>query len=400
MKCVRGPKVLRWGVALALGLLPLISAHAVYDPSSTVKEGKRWAISAGLRTGYDDNTTTASSNKKGSWFGGFNVLGRYSYPTDTSFFSVATSGNGNFFASRPGDLFDSSDAVDMTFAHTFSPRLSLDVANHFRYGQEPQLADNNTIYRRSGDYINNGISVGLSYQLSTKWFLDFSLGDDIWYYSDTQLGDDLSRQAVSIGPSLRYRLTEKTSLSLGYSYTTIIYTTSPRDAQSHNVTVGISQSITSKWSASLNSGISIRTEDNITSKATHTEPFFSFDTSYAVSEKASFNAGVRNSFQETDEATYYFAKSTSGYLGFNWSFARNLSSSSTLNIVNNGLDNAIVPNTASGDEMTYLFNQGFNWSLRENVSLSLNYTWTLVDSNLPNRSYRRNVVSVGANFSF
>jgi hypothetical protein len=78
-----GPKVLLWGVVLALFLLP--TARAVYDPDGTVKKGKRWAISAGLRTGYDDNPMTQTSNPKGSWFGGFNGMGRYSYPTDTSF---------------------------------------------------------------------------------------------------------------------------------------------------------------------------------------------------------------------------------------------------------------------------------------------------------------------------
>jgi hypothetical protein len=376
------------------------SASAVYDPNNVVKKGKRWAISAGLRTGYDDNTTTASHDKKGSWFGGVNMLGRYSYPTDTSFFSAATSANGNLFADRPGDIFDFNNGVDLTFAHTFSPRLSLDMSDSFRFGQEPQLTDNNTIYRREGDYINNGFSFGLSYQLGAKWFLDLSFSHDLWHYSDAGLRQDLERQTVSAGPTLRYRLTEATSLSLGYSYTTIMYDQSPRDAESHTATVGVSQSITRRWSASLDTGASMRTEDNVGSKATHTEPFVGFSTTYNAAERLMFNGGLRHSFQETDAITYYFSRTSSGFLSANWGFARNLSSVTTLNLVDSELTNAIAGNSGTVDEWTYVVNQQFVWNISDYLSLDLRYSWTRVDSPLEDRSYRRNVVSVGANFLF
>ena len=400
MERVCGPRLLLWGLAIAF--LFLSTAHAVYDPENTVKKGKRWAISAGLRTGYDDNPMTQTTNPQGSWFGGFTGMGRYSYPTDTSFFTASTSMYGNLFADRPGNMFDFSDSIDMTFAHTFSPRLSLDVSDHFRYGRDPQLADNNTVYRYEGDYVNNGLNVGLSYQLSTKWFLDFSVSDDMWYYSDSQTRQDLARQAITVGPTLRYRLTEKTTLSGGYTFSDIAYDTSPRDAQSQNLTAGISQAITPKWSASLNAGVSLRTEDNPTSKTSHTEPFFDFGTSYAISEKATLSAGARNSFQETDVQSYYFSTTTSGYMAFNWSFARDLSSSTTMNIVSSELSNAMAQaqDTGSYNDMTYVVSQTFSWKLRENLSLDLVYSWTRLDSDLPNRAYRRNVVSVGANVLF
>ncbi|MCC7517977.1 MAG: hypothetical protein IT578_02205 [Verrucomicrobiae bacterium] len=398
MKRLRNLMAWLGGTAIFCSLVTGVRAE--YDPQGTVKKGKRWAISTGLRSGYDDNSTTASNNKHGSWFSGFNVLGRYSYPTDTSFFSAATAANGNFFADRPGSIFDFSNGVDLTFAHTFSPRLSLDLTDHFRFGQEPQLAENNTIYRRAGDFVNNGVNLGLSYQLSTKWFLDYNLAHDLWHYSDAQLKQDLERQAISTGPTLRYRVTELTTLSLGYSYGRIMYDKSPRDAETHTTTAGIMQSITRKWNASLDAGATVRKEDTITSKESHVEPFVSFGTTYLVSQKAKINAGVRHSFQETDAATFYFSKTTSSYFGFDWEFARNLSSSTSLNIVDSELANAIVTGTAAVDEWTWVVNQVFSWQVREELTLDLRYTWTRLDSPLENRSYRRNVVSVGASYLF
>lgn len=377
----------------------IATARAEYDPEGVVKKGKRWAISAGLRTGYDDNSTTATNDKKGSWFGGFNILGRYSYPTDTSFFSAATTVYGNFFADRPGDVFDFSNSFDLTFAHTFSPRLSLDVVDHFRFGQEPQLSDNNTVYRREGDYINNGINAGLAYQLSTKWFLDFSVAHDLWHYNDSLLKQDLERQAVTVGPSLRYRYSESTTFSMGYSYTAIIYDQSPRDAENHNFTVGVSQAITRKWFASLDAGASIRTEDNVTSKESHAEPFVGFGTTYQIAEKARLFGGLRHSFQETDAVSFYFSKTTSGYAGFAWAFAPHLSMETNLNIVNSELSNAIA-GAGPATEMTYVVAQGVSWGIRENLSVDLKYNWTRLDSELANRSYRRNVISFGANYLF
>ena len=89
-------------------------------------------------------------------------------------------------------------------------------------------------------------------------------------------------------------------------------------------------------------------------------------------------------------------------MAFNWSFARDLSSSTTMNIVSSELSNAMAQaqDTGSYNDMTYVVSQTFSWKLRENLSLDLVYSWTRLDSDLPNRAYRRNVVSVGANVLF
>ncbi len=384
----------------ALVLLSSHTAFAVYDPQGAVKSGKRWAISAGLRTGYDDNTTTATNDKKGSFFSGLDLGGRYSYPTDTSFFSVSTGAHANLFADRPGSAFDFANSVDFNFAHTFNPRLSLDAADHFRYGQEPQLAENNVVYRQTGTFYNNGFNAGLSYQLSNKWFTGFSISHDVWFYDDAGLRRDLQRQAVGVGPSLTYRLTEKTSLTLSYNYMDMMYDQSPRDAQTHRVDVGISQNLTKKWNVNLSAGPEIRQEDNVNSKGSSLTPYVSLGSSYAVSEKSTLNGSVRYSHQETDLTQFFASDSAFGQLSYDWNFARDLSSSTAFSIVDSDYNDPLSTTTQHGEEWTYLVDQTFTWRFRESMTLDLRYTWSKVSSDFALRDYTRNVVSLGASYLF
>ena len=384
---------------LAFFILPLPS-WAVYDPGGAVRKGQRWAISTGLRTGYDDNTTTATTDKHASWFNGMDINGRYSYPTDTTFVSVSTGARGTFFIDRPGSDFDFNDSFDFTLAHTFSPRLNLDITDALRFGQEPQLEENNSVLRRTGNYVNNGVNVGLSYQLTTKWFMDLGFNHDLWSYEDSTLGNVLDRQAIGGGPSLRYRLTEKTSLSLNYRFTRTAYDTSPRSANTHAVTAGISQSFTRRWSISLDAGGELRQEDNEYSHRTLTSPYANFTTSYMISETARLFGGVRYSFQETDISTFFESYTVMGYGGFHWDFARHFSSDTNLNLVNNQLSDPLTAGTANVSEWTYLVTESINWNLRENINLSLDYTFTRLDSEVALRGYRRNVVTLKASYLF
>ena len=186
-----------------------LDVQAAYDPYGSVRRGKRWSVSSSLRTGYDDNTTTAPFNRRGSWFNSLDLSLTYSYPTDTSFFSVRTGAGGTLFSNRPDDDFDFKNAFDFTFAHTFNPRLTLDITDHLRFGQEPELAENNVILRRQGNYINNGVNTIVSYNFAPKWHFDLAFLHDLWTYDDSVLSDILGRQSYGGGPSVRYRFTEK-----------------------------------------------------------------------------------------------------------------------------------------------------------------------------------------------
>lgn len=390
-------------VILALGVGCSV-ARAVYDPHPVVSKGRRWSLSTGLRTGYDDNTT-ATENGKGSFFNGFNVSGTYSYPTDTSFLSVHTQLNGEIYNERQGSGdFDFGNAFDFVFAHTFSPRLNLDATDHLRFGQEPQLGDNNAILRRTGDYVNNAINFGLSYQLTGKWFADMGLSHDIWTYDDAQVQADLGRQSIGVAPGVRYRLTEKLSLNSGYSYTRTEYDQSPRSSNTHSFTVGASQVFSRRWSANGSVGGELRQEDGPLGSNSFMTPFFSLGTSYLLNDKITLSLGTRYSFQETDLTAFFASRTISSFGNITWNIFRNVNSSTGLTVLHSDYSDLSASTGTTplgeGSEIIYVFDQNISWQIRQNISLTLKYTHTEVDSDFALRGYSRNRTELGASYQF
>ncbi len=59
-----------------------------------------------------------------------------------------------------------------------------------------------------------------------------------------------------------------------------------------------------------------------------------------------------------------------------------------------------VAGTADANEQIYLASERISWALRENLSLSLSYAFTKVESDIALRSYNRNIVTLSAAYIF
>ncbi len=381
-------------------MISAATVQAIYNPDLVVKKGKRWAISTGVRTGYDDNVLTTTTDRQESIFSTVELSGVYAYPTDTTYVSIRTGALGNIFYNRPGSDFDFNNSFDFTFAHTFSPRLNLDVRDHFRYGQEPEISDNNVLVRRQGNYINNGLSAGLAYQLTRQWFVDLAFAHDLWSYDESVLASVLDRQTVGGGPSLRYRLSERTTLSANYRYFRNEYDQSPRSADDHVGSLGVSQDLTPRWNVNLNGGEEIRHEDNPSAQSTLYSPYVDFGTSYKLAEQTILSGGVRYSFQDTDVNSYFVSRSISGNVSLDWQISKEVASLSSINLIMSDLSDPLSTTSPDGNEHTWVLTQKISWQVFENLNLSLRYSYTNLDSDFALRSYHRNLISLGVNYYF
>jgi hypothetical protein len=388
---------------LVLGLSAILvsKAFAVYDPSgSGGKFGKRWIVTGDLRAGYDDNTTTATVDPEGSAFGEVSASGSYSYPTDTTFSSVRIGASGTQYISRPDSAFDFATSLDTTFSHTFTPRLNLDTSDHFRFAQEPQIAENNVISRRQGDHVSNAFNSGLSYEYSPRWFSDFSVFHELWDYRDELTALTLDRQSFGASPGIRHRLSEKTTLGLNYHFARVDYKDSPRDADTHTLTAEWNQSITRRWNSNVELGGSVRREDNDFSDDFFYTPFVSLSTTYLLSTTANVTGGIRYSFQETDIGTYLESRALLAYLRTSWKFAKGFTWDNGIDFVGNQMTDPVFSGLPDVDERTVVLSEKVSWKFTEHMGVFFSYSFTKFDSDLANRSYDRNIVTLGSSILF
>jgi len=392
------------------------SAQAIYDPELILKKGKRWSVAVAATTGYDDNINTSALTPQGSLFSVLGVDGVYAYPSDNTYLSVRGGTHATWYFQRQGNGMDQDDAVDINFTHTFSPRLNFDMHDHLRFGQQPEISSDNVIVRRQGDYVNNGVDLGLSYQLQRQWYVDFSLYHDIWSYADLQIASVLSRQAYGGGPSVRYRMSDRTTFSANYRLTEVAYELSPRSALDHVVTAGFSHDLRPRWNVNAEGGLEIRQPDLATSSSTASSssttasgaassdmlvaPFFTLSSSYKITEQTILTGGLRYSFQDTDLSTYYVSRSTSGYGIFDWRIYKNLTSVSSLDLIHTELTDPIVAGTPETQEDTFVIAEKVTWRLAENLDLSLKYSYTELASSVALRGYNRTIFSFGATYLF
>ena len=80
------------------------------------------------------------------------------------------------------------------------------------------------------------------------------------------LADSLDRQAFGGGPSFRYNLTEKITLSANTRLTRTAYDHNPKSANTYSFYGGWTQVLTEKWNFNINTGAEIRDEDNKTTR--------------------------------------------------------------------------------------------------------------------------------------
>jgi hypothetical protein len=377
------------------------NSFAIFDPDLTgAKTGKRWAITADLRTGYDDNTATSATDPRASAFSSALMSTSYSYPSDTTFVSARASLGGQLYYDRPGSNFDYNYSLDGTLAHTFSLRLNLDVSEHLRFSQEPQLAEGNAILRRQGDHISNEIQMGLAFELTPKWFIDAALNHSVFLYSEDDIAASLDRQSVGGGPSIRFRVTENTTLSANYRFTRIEYDKSPRSSFDNTGSLGVSHNLTRRWKGNVELGGQMRKEDNSLSSSTFYSPFVNGSMSYLLTQTAKVSGGIRYSFQETDVATYFESRSLIGYGRFDWEFAKKLVWGVGLDVVNNDMTDPVVAGSPDINEKTIVFSNKLSWNVLENTDLFLTHSFTKTESDLIGRSYDRSIIMAGASVLF
>jgi hypothetical protein len=418
---------------------------------------KPWSIGASLRGFYDDNYLTyprALRDIPGfdeDTFGfdispsaGFNIK------REQTTFGISYLYTLRYYLDREDDEMDHTHQANMKLSHAFNERFSIDVKDSFVIAQEPSILDptiSTTLPARAeGDNVRNFGSIQFNAAVVENFSVNAGYRNAIFDYEEDS--DDYSPGspryvgtpvfgAVGTRSAVldrmehlffidgNYQVLPKTTVSLGYQFGIIDYTSedalfgsgvlgnlppfyngNARDNKSHFATVGVKQHLNPQLDVSVRGGIQFTTYDNETLFDDVVSPYAEASVRWGYSEGSSLQVGARHQRIPTDvrlaggvpiadqEATTVWVSVNQAITGKLSAIIMGQYQYSTYgdSSINGDAIDAVDQIFFAGATLAYQFNP--------HVSAELGYTFDRVDSDFQIRSFTRNRVYVGTRLSY
>jgi opacity protein-like surface antigen len=361
----------------------------------------RWSL--GVSGGFDDNTNTAP-NGDASPFTQVNLTLAKDIRTTRTQLSFLGVGNWiHYFDRMGGTPDDYTGRINLNLQHGVSDRLTLGVAIDAAYLTEPQFGSDLSSARRSGNYFSTVDTFSARYAFSPRLSSYTSYQPSLIDYDDEATSAISDRVDHLFGESLRYRWSERTTLTGEYKFELIDYRTAPRDSTTHFALVGFDYQISPRASATLVGGATFRkfkqgNGDLLIDPNAAVALNYVFAPNSILSWTASYSVEEPNF---TERVTQTTARLRTG-LVVNYHPARHL----TLNLLvnyyhddNSGVFNPTLPGLGvqSFTEEGFEFVAGGRYAVTDRISLEVKFAHTQLDSVA---GYSRNVSSGGVRFSF
>jgi len=420
-----------------LAALGAASVAPTYAQDAMINQ-KPWSIGASLRGFYDDNYLTYPKVLRDRPGFDDNSFGFEVAPSaainlknEQTTFGLSYLYTFRYYIDREDNEYDQSHQVNLKLSHVFNERFSIDLKDSFVMAQEPSVIDPVFITypaRAEGDNMRNTAGVQLNAAIVENFSAD--LGYNNSYYNYEQDGGDLligSRSATldriehDFYGHGNYQLLPKTTLSLGYRYDIVDYTSddlvlpgvrgNDRDNTSHIGTIGIKQHVNPQLDFSAEAGVQYSLYDNQTLFEDDVSPYGAASVRWAYMQGSSLNAGVKHQKVPTDvrmtsdghvvadqQATLFWlsvnhaitSKITAILMG---QYQHSTFGESSVGAAGNDVDNLFFV----GATVAYQFNP--------HIAAEAGYTYDRLDSDLTAggvaiRSYTRNRIYVGTRLSY
>jgi hypothetical protein len=409
--------------------LVAVGASAVqavnYGDIAPESANKRWSVSAAVRGFYDDNYTTRPSgpDKKSSF--GVEVIPSFNLnlPMETSFVGLGYIYTMDFYEDRTDNKVDQSHDAKFTFDHRFSERSHLNFVNHFIYSFEPTVLSQGTAtpvpLRAEANAIHNRAVASFDTLLNPVWSITTGYENNYWNYLDDGGPGSYSALLDRVEHLLRfdptYQLSPNTKLFAGYQLGINDYLSSDllavgsdlqgtdRDSTSHYGYVGAKQQVSSALSLEGRVGIQYFNYTQLDEDSL--SPYLDVFGSYAYLPGSSLRFGVRQAHNATDigvsptdlDAVTLDQETTTIYMAANHRITSDITGGATVqyqhSIYNGGDYDGEADNYVSvGASLAYKLD--LHWSLEAIYSLD----W--LSSDIENRGFTRNRVTLGARGTF
>ncbi len=307
-----------------------------------------------------------------------------------------------WYSDRDEDSTDFLNDLDLNFTHNFTPNLQLALSDTLRASQLPELQEDNYIVRGMDDNCYNSAIATLAISLRPETRLDIS-GRYITliYDSDSDAKKNGDYYSLVGGATLRQQLASRTTLMGDFRYQTVVYNEADaahnRDSDSVFGGLGIEQTVSSKLTASLRSGVEQRMYDS-DQYDDNTAPYVDLSLTFLPSPATRITAATSYSIYESDIANYLSQDRTYVSLSLAHDFTAKLSfyisGAYSLNQYEN--DYSLNPRFGDYDENSYLVSTRLAYRVNRINWVEIGYQYVKLDSDVPGReNYDRNRADIG-----
>ena len=399
-------------IASAILFSGAVQGQGLYDiaPNDEAEESSPLSWSAGISYNYDDNVTPTAglgaSDDKASSINAYVGASLVSITPQTTW-DVFSRLGGTFYtdsleAPDTDDLYTQA-RLGVNLAHRINERLRLTSRNYFAYELEPDYSYGFSTDRQLEEYFHYQSDNAVGYRWNDRFatYTGVTLREVL--YGDDSSDDD--RTIFSLYNQFRYRASEQTVWTLDYRYSETDSSGTASDSTNQYITLGAEHRFSPNSVFAIKAGMQLR---DVAEGEDENAPFAEAAVRTRVNEQLSIRSFARYSIEDygTSFEGFTYDNNTTLRVGISADYA--ISPDLTLQggaklIFSDMQDGRLVPGPGTEPDADIdLLNLylGFSYRINDVYYLTGSYNWTDSDSDLDNRTYDRNRVSLGLRAEF
>jgi hypothetical protein len=403
---------------IVLSLAPIIAnvvcAQGLYDiaPNDEATESSPISWSAGISYNYDDNVTPTAgvgqgSDDKASSISAYVGASLVSITPQTTW-DIFTRLGGNFYidsleAPNSEDLYTQA-RLGINLAHRINERLRLSSRNYIAYELEPDYSYGFSTDRQLEEYLHYKTDNAVGYRWNERFATYTGVSVRGVLYGSADNASDNDRTLYNLYNQFRYRASEQTVWTLDYSYSETDSSGTASDSKNQFITLGAEHRFSPTSVFAVKAGMQLR---DVADGEDENAPFAEAAIRTRMNDQLSIRSFARYSIEDygTSFENFTYDNNTTLRVGVSadYTISPDLTLQGGANIImmdmQDGRSDTIV---SVSDAQTDLLNLylGFSYRVNDVFYLTGSYNWTDSDSDLEDRTYDRNRVSLGLRAEF
>jgi hypothetical protein len=308
------------------------------------------------------------------------------------------------------DVFGQS-RVGFDLTHRFTERLRYTSRNYIAYEIEPDYTQGFGTNRQLGEYLYWSTDNSIGFRWSERFATYTGITLTGLEYDDIANADRFTWTAYN---QLRYQLSPQTVLTGSYRYSETTGSDNTSDSTNQYLLIGAEHRVSANTIFVLNTGAQFR-ELERAGASSSTSPYVEFSMRTQVNQDWGYRAFVRYGAEDYDTivqvgaplVTAEYANKSTLRVGVSgeYKISPRLALFGGVNVVASSYEdgnNVVAPFAAVGDQDEVLVNAyvGSSLQLFDNIYGTLTYNFTNSSSDIVNRDYDRNRISVGVRAEF
>jgi hypothetical protein len=404
-------------LTLTLAILTLagsVYGQGLYDiaPNDEATESSPISWSAGISYNYDDNVTPTAgvgqgSDDKASSISAYVGASLVSITPQTTW-DIFTRLGGNFYidsleAPNSEDLYTQA-RLGINLAHRINERLRLSSRNYIAYELEPDYSYGFSTDRQLEEYLHYKTDNAVGYRWNERFATYTGVSVRGVLYGSADNASDNDRTLYNLYNQFRYRASEQTVWTLDYRYSTTDSSGTASDSKNQFITLGAEHRFSPTSVFAVKAGMQLR---DVADGEDENAPFAEAAIRTRMNDQLSIRSFARYSIEDygTSFENFTYDNNTTLRVGVSadYTISPDLTLQGGANIImmdmQDGRSDTIV---SVSDAQTDLLNLylGFSYRVNDVFYLTGSYNWTDSDSDLEDRTYDRNRVSLGLRAEF